>query len=797
MIKRCISKDWLFRAGGQGQYIPVDLPHDYSVGLPRSPQAEGGASNGYFQHRPDPEQGDVQYSLRGQYVKYFTPEADTQHMILDVDGAYMCSTVHLNRDQLSFHPYGYSPFLVDLTNGLRRGQMNKLTISTTALMPSTRWYAGAGLYRDVFLWTGGAVRVEPWDVWAVTERADASQAQLRVNYRLSSDLNSEARILAVLRDADGKEVTRAEALLSVRTGEKTDFSLMLSLSSPNLWDTENPYLYTLHTRIEAEGKLTDEAETTVGIRVTEADARQGFRLNGQPMKLRGGCIHHDHGVLGAASFPAAEERRIRLLKEAGFNAIRTAHNPPSLALLEACDHLGMLVVDEAFDMWNEQKNDLDYHLFFGDWWGRDIASMVQRDRSHPCVIAYSIGNEIPERDGHSQGAAWSARLAGEVRRNDNTRFVTAAVCVMWEQPEETDPSEYREVFLDGYADIGEGGLDTSWDKRTQAFLAPLDIVGYNYLYYRYASDHLAYPDRVIWGSETLPIKFYDSWQATMENAHVIGDFTWTACDYLGEAGIGRILWARDGIVTGTLTHYPWRASFDADLDLCGFRRPQSWFRESVWIGNKPPHMFTTHPEHTGESFTGTGWHWYDVHESWNFPDEYLGKPVKVEVYTDAEEVVFRLNGREAGRVKVEKNVAALKIPYERGELTAEAISAGHVCGKTGLRTVGAPVRIQVRAEKETIAADRRDLCYFDISVLDEEGSRVPEAKNELVCQVEGGELMGIFSADPANEDQYTSDRCHAFEGRAMAIVRTNTPGGIAVTVRSEGLLSGTDHIAAR
>ena len=508
------------------------------------------------------------------------------------------------------------------------------------------------------------------------------------------------------------------------------------------------------------------------MRVFTVDAENGLRLNGKPMKLRGGCIHHDHGVLGAADYPAACRRKISLLKKAGFNAVRIAHNPPSLNPLEICDELGMIVMDEAFDCWRREKGGvLNYHVWFDDWWERDIAAMVLRDRNHPCVLSYSIGNEIPESDGLTDGDIWSARLVNEVRKYDATRPVTAAVFLNMDQ-----------------------GV---WGERTESYLAPLDICGYNYLFFRYAKDHELYPKRVIWGSETQVLNFYQSWKATLENNHVIGDFTWTAYDNLGEAGMGKYLWERDGRVEGIgIAEYPWRACYQGDFDLCGYRRPQSYFREAVWIGGIEPRIFTTHPEHYGEGFTGTGWHWHDVQDTWTFEDHYIGKPVTCEVYTDADEIVWFLNGREIGRSTPIESIATLDILYEKGELAVVAYKNNEICGTSCLHTAGKPTQVLVKAESSTFKADARDLCYFDITIADENGHRVPDAKPLLHATVEGGKLLGIFSGDPANEDQYGSDTCHAYEGRAIAIVMTDQPGNIKLTVTSQGLLDGSHMIKA-
>ncbi len=784
MQKTCISKDWTLNA--PGFYGKVDLPNDYSVTQPRSANAPGGGSNGFFQ------------AGVGTYIKYLKLDEAPRHYILDVDGAYMCASVKLNENQIIMHPHGYTPFLVDLTKYAVPGHTNKITITTNALQPSTRWYSGAGLYRDVFLWTGGDIRIEPWDVFVTTPKVSEAEAAVNAAYLIASDADAKVTLSASIVGADGQTVTSAETSVELRKGEKTNVSLTFKVEDPKLWDTEDPNLYTLNSVVTLNGETADTAETTFGIRSISADAKNGFLLNGKPMKLRGGCIHHDHGVLGAADFPAACTRKLSRLKASGFNALRIAHNPPSLQLLETCDRLGILVMDEAFDMWNNLKGgNLNYHLWFADWYARDIASMVRRDRNHPCVISYSIGNEIPESDGRSNGDEWSARLAAEIRSHDNTRLVTSCTYLMGVRTDASDPEDYKKDLFSHFDGPETNSPDNNWATRTEGYFAPLDMAGYNYAYNRYKPDHERFPERVMWGSETHAIRFYTSWNIVKECSWVIGDFTWTAYDNLGETGTGRSQWARDGYIPGiSLSGYPWRSCYQGDLDLCGYRRPQSYFREAVWIGGIEPKIFTTHPEHYGEGFSGTGWHWYDVLDSWTFEDRYLGKPVKCEVYTDADEIEWFQNGKSLGRSVPDKAIASFTIPYEKGEIAVIAYKDGRECGRSSLHTVGAPAQIAVTAETDRIKADHRDLCYFDISVTDLAGDRIPAAKTALTCTVNGGELLGIFSGDPANEDQYGSNACHAFEGRAVAIVRTAKPGQVTITVAGENLASGSASVKA-
>lgn len=775
MQKTLMSKDWFLRAPGcPGK--KVDLPNDYSITLPRDPNAPDSGSNGYIP------------GGNGCYTKYFELDSEKRHYILDIDGAYMCTNVIFNEYEMVMHPHGYTPLLVDLTKRVNFGGMNKLEISTLGLQPSTRWYSGAGIYRDVFLWTGGDIRIEPWDIFVKTP--DLS-GRVIVECTISADRNAEISLKCAVADDAGNTVTEKTVDASVDLG-KNSIAFELQLDSPKLWDTENPNLYSLHIDIAEESRVLDSTDMKFGIRTIAVDAVNGFRLNGKQMNLRGGCIHHDHGVLGAADYPAACRRKLKKLQEAGFNALRIAHNPPSLTLLELCDSMGIIVMDEAFDMWRLPKGGTyNYHLWFADWWQRDISYMVLRDRNHPCVICYSIGNEIPESDGASDGGEWTPIMTDEIRKYDDTRFVTSATWQMCPWPSYDAPEEYKKQFIDKKLRLDENGHDNSWAERTREYFAPFDICGYNYAYQRYEEHHELFPERVIWGSETHAINFYDSWHSVLRNSYVIGDFTWTAYDNLGEAGTGRACWAREGKIKGiSLAGYPWRTCYQGDLDLCGFRRPQSYFREAVWQGGSEPRIFTTHPEHFGEDYTGTGWHWYDVLDTWTFADEYIGKPVKCEVYTDADEIEWIVNGRILGRTAPIKAIAVCYIPYQPGEITAVAYKNGEECGRSSLHTVKAPSKLTVIPESASLTADNRDLCYFDIYVTDENGDRIPDAKAELECSVDGGELLGIFSGDPANEDQYGSNKCHTFEGRAVAIVRASTPGRVSVNINSSGLSAG-------
>ena len=787
MKRVLLSKGWTVRRPG-GPSEPVDLPHDGSVSLPRDPAAPGGADTGWF------------VSTDLYYSRVLRVPAEATHAVLDLDGAYLCAAVTLNGSRLSMHPHGYAPWLVDLSAHVHPGGADELRVETSGLQPSTRWYSGSGLYRDVFLWLGGAVRIEPRATFVTTPDVSSDRATVRVETRVSFDSPASATLRTTLLSPAGEEVLRRDDPVAPAPGETAaDASIELEVPRPDLWDIGHGALYALRLEVlGADGAVLDEETTRFGIRSLSFDPERGFRINGRSEKLRGGCIHHDHGVLGAAAFPAAERRRARLLQAAGFDAIRVAHNPPSLALLEACDELGILLLDEAFDMWTNPKRACDYHLWFADWWARDVEAMVLRDRNHPCVVSYSIGNEISERSGHSDGAAWATRLAAECRRHDPTRAVTSAFCELWDlpQPERATPDDVKDAAFPHWMLGAPERAKTLFAPLTERAAEALDVVGYNYMFARYADDRARFPRRVVWGTETFARDFFDSWKATLDNPNVCGDFVWTAFDYLGEAGIGRGAWHPENEYLEIPQAYPWRAAWDADLDLTGNRRPQSYLREAVWLGGAEPRIWTRHPRFDGLAWGGTPWSFPDLRATWTFPDVAPGTPVRCCVYTDADEIVFELDGRRVGAARPEKGCASLDVPWAPGRLVARAVKGGATVGESALETTGAPASLALLPEAPSLRADRRDLAFVRIEVRDEAGRRIDESAAELSCRVEGGELLGVFSADPKNEDQYTTPVCHAYEGRALAILRAAAPGPVVLTVSSPGLPSAACRISA-
>lgn len=783
----------------QGELI--DLPHDFIVGKPRSAGAPGGPANGYF--------GNGQ----GIYKKNLDIPAEWEGktVLLDVDGAYMNLEVLLNNELLGMHPNGYIPYQVDLTPALRfDGRKNKLKIITQSRQPSTRWYSGGGLYRDVCLWVGGSVHVKPWDIFVTTPQIENDSAVVKVEAEITgTEETQDVRYTCQILDDSGKLVGKVEKSLKI-CGKLKEIS-EINVENPILWDIDNPYLYTYKIYLEKDGEILDSAEDTFGIRKIEADAVNGFRLNGKKMKLKGGCVHHDNGFLGACAYPKAEERKMRILKNVGYNTVRISHYPPSLALLKICDRIGMLVMDEAFDVWRLGKMPMDYHLYFEAWWDRDIEYMVRRDRNHPCVITYSIGNEITERNGKNDGAMWSRKLAAKVRQFDDTRFVISAICGVFPEKENEE-----EAGGGGNFDLNLMLDNSVWNETTKAYCEPLDIVGYNYLRDIYEESHEMFPDRVMLGTETHSFTTYEYWKKVEELPYVIGDCIWAAVDYMGEVGVGKVYWENDHEPFSFMAPYPWRTSWQSDIDLTGEQRPQSVYREIMWGNTAKSGIYTTHPKHYGESFRGSDWHWYDVNDSWYFEDCWIGKLVKVDVYGAGDEAEFVLNGKSLGRKPIEKLMASMDIGYEPGTLEGIVYKDGEEISRSRLVTPGQAKQLVLEVEDEYLAvertmedqeklsgnsylkADGKDLAYVRVILLDEAGNRLTHDEREITVEVEGaGTFLAVGSGNPCTEDQITAKNCHLYRGTAIVIIKSKEAGETKITVTADGVVQGSCVVVSR
>jgi beta-galactosidase len=645
--------------------------------------------------------------------------------------------------------------------------------------------------------------LDPWDVFITSVEIKKEKALVNIEAAVTNILSTQENIefVTTIFDAKGNEIISDLKSGIAQEAGKTTFNSQISIDTPILWSIDTTYLYKAVTKIFQNGCLLDETETTIGIRSISFYTKKGFCLNGISMKLKGGCIHHDNGPLGAAAFDVAEYRKIRLLKELGYNAIRTAHNPPARALLDACDYYGMLVIDEMFDCWRQKKNAYDYHLYFEDWWKRDVKSTIYRDRNHPSIIMWSIGNEIGERDGNSGGVQISEELCAYVRKLDPTRAVTNGVNAIF-----LDAGEFggilANIFNGSAGDLSAlppevhellkecDRVTAEWGGITEPFCNPLDVVGYNYLDSRYEEDALKFPDRVICCTESYPKMMTAVWKKVEENPHVIGDFTWTAMDYLGESGIGRSFYDETGNLFGD---YPWHIANCGDLDICGFTRPQGEYRKILWNKRKEPYLAILKPEHFGKKEIVSAWGWSDVIHSWSFPER-EGQKVRVDIYSNAEEVELVINGSSIGKKLVNEELkACFEVIYTPGVIEAINYRYGRKAETNRIETCGKPDGIHLEVVKENwTSAKTDDLRYITCSIVDQNGLFVPYAEHLVQVEISGaGELAGIGTGDPISEENYTELFRKVYNGKLLIIVRAKGKGKTAVSAKAEGLIEST------
>ncbi len=760
------------------QWQPVNLPHDLSITKPRNADYPTKGSGGFAWS------GVMTYRKKFQVPEEWKGQA----VQIEFEGVYMNAEVSINRQLVALHPYGYTSFIVDITPHLKYGAENELTVVVNnSAQPNSRWYSGTGIYRHVWLRTGGAATIKPWGVFVTTPVAETAESTVQIETALAGNLTG-AVLRSTIKDAGGKTVAQVE------TAASETVSQTLSVQGAQLWSVDTPYLYTLLSEVVAGGKVVDSESTAFGIRSFSMDAENGFKLNGVPMKMKGGCVHHDNGLLGAASYDRAEERKIELMKASGYDAIRCAHNPPAPAMLDACDRLGMLVIDETFDCWRMGKNPGDYHLFFEDWWQRDTASMVLRDRNHPSIIVWSIGNEVPERTGISDGAEWARKQAEFIRSLDPTRPITSALPFLFEEvfldPEIVAKSaaDMQSIFDPSHLRPTDPATDR-WGNLTREFNEALDLVGYNYLYARYEFDGKHFPGRVMAGTETFPHEAYAYWKETEKFSYVIGDFVWTSIDYLGESGIGKVTFEEGAPMFGA--NYPWHLANCGDIDICGFKRPQSYFRDILWGVRAKPYIAVLDPQNFDKKARFNQWGWEPVQESWSFPEQ-EGKPTRVDVYSDADEVELLINGSSVGRKPAgdaAQNKASFDVTYQPGTVEAVGYKGGEETGRTLLATSDAPAKLFLTPDRVTINAAYGDLAYVTVEIVDKDGCVVPYAEHELTLSVTGaGELLAIGTANPTSEELYVGNTRKAWQGRLMAVVKsTGESGEISFKAQAEGL----------
>ncbi len=788
------------RSFADGTWRPVDLPHDWSIEGKPDKDAPGGSGEGFYE------------GGTGWYRKTFHAPAGWKgkRVSVEFDGVYRDATVYLNGHKLGTHVYGYTAFGFDLTPELDFSGANVLAVRVdNSAQPNSRWYSGSGIYRHVRVVVTDPVHVALWGVFVTTPEVSSTSAKVRIQTRVANEsfAGESVTVETTLLDKAGNKVGAGKSKLSLAAGKDEEGAQEITVSNPVLWSPDSPAMYRAVSTVRRGGRILDQVTTPFGIRSLAWSAEKGLELNGKPVKLSGGSVHHDNGPLGAAAFDRAEERRVELLKAAGMNAVRTAHNPPSSAFLDACDRIGLLVLDEPFDVWEAHKVKFDYGSDFDEWWKRDISAMVLRDRNHPSIVIWGIGNEIPELE-VDRGAALGKQLADQVRALDNTRPLTLAF------------------------------PGTTTKPTAEAVFSQLDITGYNYnILPTYEKDHEQLPKRMMLTTESWPAKAFPLWQVSHDNPYVLGDLTWTAMDYLGESGIGAWQYgtpqqakAAEGLggmmnntamVDGMFTAmangkdvmtdmaknnsdpnakfmaelffhpYPWHAAMCGDLDLTGYRKPQSYYRDIIWHGGDRVYATVRLPEPEGKKIIAIMWATYPTLPSWTWRGE-EGKPLQVEVYSGAEKVRLYLNGKLIGEKptgREQEFKAVFPVPYAPGTLKAVGVRGDREVAESVLTTAGEATKLRVTADRTVVQANGEDLSFVTVEALDANGRPDLRADKEVQFLISGpGVIAAVGNGDAQDPDSYHADRRKLYEGRALVVIRTSRQAGtIKLTAQASGL----------
>jgi beta-galactosidase len=794
-IRETFDFGWKFRRGDfpgaerpefpESDWRALDLPHDWSIEGPFDEKEPSSACGAYLP------------TGIGWYRKRF-PLSDSHRdkkLTIEFDGVYQLSEVWINGQFLGKRPYGYVPFFYDLTPHLKFGRENVIAVRVdNSHQTNCRWYSGSGIYRHTWLLSTNKVHVANWGTFVNSPQVSRDVARLRISARISNETGNGAKctLATILIDRDGNAVQTADTSRGVAAGKEYEFVQQLMVKSPRLWSLADPYLYKVRCTVRTESRVVDECDTAIGIREAVFDADQGFLLNGERVKINGVCLHHDGGSVGAAVPERVWERRLSILQEMGCNAIRTSHNPCAAEVLDLCDRMGFLVMNEIFDEWKVPKGQIGPHgyaNYFDEWYERDVQNFVRRDRNHPSVVLWSAGNEIGDQ-GSPQGPGTLGKLLKVFHAEDPTRMVTAGCDHIHSEP--------------------------ASDAATPEFLSLLDVVGYNYVdRWRdrkekyYSIDRHAFPQRRFIGTESeamggirgeYPELFpapapaagffqvlrgrnldvEQLWKFVSTYNYVAGDFMWTGIDHLGEAP------------------WPMKGSSSGVIDTCGFRKDGFYFYQSQWTDKPMLHVFP---------------HW-----NWKGKE---GQIIPVTCFTNCDTVELFLNGRSLGvkgyafprlgmegrwgnlpdRAKVLRTTGDLHLSwdvlYEPGALKAVGTKDGKIVATVEIFTTGPPASIGLSSDRESIVMDQRDVAHFTVHILDDKGRVVPTADNEVTFEIAGpGSLLGTDNGDPASHEDYRSNRRKAFNGLCLAIMESNGKAGqIQVRALSPALQSARVIVA--
>lgn len=746
----------------------VTLPHDAMLAEPRTALSAGGTNTGWYEG--------YDYEYRRTLTVPENEMADTH--ILEFEGVYHNAEVWLNGQKAAFRPYGYTNFYVDCAPYLHAGENELRVIARNADQPNSRWYSGAGIYRPVQLWTARGAHITLNGVKIRTLSLDPAVVEVRVKTTAPGTVRLTVDDLpAVQQESDGEAV------------------FTLTLDNARLWTPETPNLYTCRVSF-----ADDEVTETFGVRKVEWGT-DGFLLNGKRYIIQGACIHHDNGLLGAVCDPDAVARKVRLLKENGYNAIRSAHNPCSKALLTECDRQGMLVMDEYIDHWYIHKTEHDYVDYFNDWWHQDLTDMVEKDYNHPCVVLYSTGNEVSET-AQKRGIALTKEMIDFLHGLDDSRPVTCGVNIFFnflssigfgvysdekakKEAERAEKAKQRgekaakkkavgSQFFNNLAGLlgdefmKRGATLHGCDVKTRDAFANMDIAGYNYGIYRYKHDLKKYPQRLILGSETFCNDAYKFRELAKQEPRLVGDFVWAGMDYLGEVMVGSWEYAD---YAETFDGGPgWVSAGSGRIDLTGKPLGEALYTRVALEADNGPYIAVCPVNHTGDRHSPSAWKMTNAMPSWSWTGCEERK-ANVEVYARAARVELVLNGHTVGSKTLKNDcLARFSIPYESGTLEAVSYDAAdHEIGRCKLQSAGGTTRLTLDAEEPT--AKPGHLCYVRLRYTDENGITKPLVRGNIQVQVRGGTLVGLGSACPFNKHSYLDNETDTYYGEALAIVR--------------------------
>ncbi|MEI8341024.1 MAG: glycoside hydrolase family 2 TIM barrel-domain containing protein [Verrucomicrobiota bacterium] len=789
--------DWkFFRGEAQGAeqtgfkdtgWQAVNLPHDWSI--ERVPGAES-----LFNKKLNQGSGCLPGGI-GWYRKSFTlpAEAKGKRVFIEFEGVYMGSEVWLNGEKLGTHPYGYTSFEYELTDHLKYGEPNIFAVRSKVDQPCSRWFSGAGIYRHVWLTVTNPVHVAHWGTYVTTPEIGKDSAKVRVRTQIKNqgEAATDVTLRTILLDPAGNKIATGGTTRKINAGEQTEADETIEVKSPALWSLEKPQLYTARTELLVDGKLKDSYLTPFGIRTIEFTMENGFLLNGKRVQLKGVCNHHDQGCLGAAAYDRAIERQIEILKSMGCNAIRTSHNPPAPKLLELCDRMGILVMDEAFDEWKNPKTKLGYGRFFDEWSEPDLVGMLHRDRNHPSVILWSIGNEISEQ-GDANGGEMAKRLADICHREDPARPVTAA-CHNPGGAAKTGFADALDLFGINYQ---PGAYNTFHGKYKLVASESSSDVSSRGEYNLVEKDGALTIESKLNNQVTSYDIFRPGWavqaeqqlKAVADAPWVAGEFVWTGFDYIGEP-----------------TPFPWPAvsSYFGILDLCGFPKDRYYLYQSRWMDKPMVHILP----------------------HWNWP-QFAGKNIPVWCYSNADTVELFLNGKSLGEKRMADGAmqkfiideqkekdgtlkpvvqetgwyhVAWEVPWQPGTLKAVAKRGGKIIASDEVSTADKPAKLALSVDRRKINADGEDLSFVTVKVLDEKGRICPDANNLVKFKLSGpGKIAGVGNGDATCHEDFQASQRSASHGLCMAVLQSsrNKPGTLRLSASAEGLKSAETEIQA-